>query len=135
MRANITGLTEAVEDNLVKGLYEAEITKVEHVESERTGSEGTQLTFRILDGPETDQGDPSQGRTILHTMWWPHSGMKDGGKFSRLQLRRACEAANVPFDETGFDEAAFEGAVVNIRIDLENYEDELRPRVRSIKPA
>lgn len=135
MRANIAGLPDAVEDNLVKGLYEAEVTKVEHTVSDRTGTEGTTLTFKILDGPDTEQGDPSQGRTLVHTMWWPHSGMKDGGKFSRVQLKKACEAANVALDETGFDEEDFEGAVVNIRVKLEEYEGEFRPRVATIQPA
>lgn len=135
MRANVSGLTEAVEDLLSRGTYEAEVTKVEHTKSERTGSEGTNLELTIQDGPETEQGEEPQGRRLYHTMWWPNPGMKDGGKFSRLQLRKACEAAGVQFDETGFDEDDFLGAVVGVVVKHEEYEGETRERVSKIIPA
>lgn len=133
MRANVGNLASYEEDQLVDGTYEVEVTKVEHKESERTGTEGTTLFMKVQDGPDLESGEPSQGQNLIMNLWWPNSGMKDGGKFSGIQLRKACEAAGVTFDETGFDEEDFVGAVVAAKVKNSEYNGETRPEVKSIR--
>jgi len=135
MRANVGNLANYEEEVFVKGVYEVEVTKAEATESDRTGSEGTTLHMTILDGPDLDSGEPSQGQKIITTLWHPNAGMKDGGKFAGRTLRKACEVANVKFDETGFDIDEFVGAIFNVRLKPEEYEGETRPVVKAFLPS
>lgn len=135
MRANVGNLAEAVEDNLVNGRFEVECVKVEHTVSDQKGTEGTTLFLKILDGPETDTGEPSQGQRLITTLWWGNAQMKDGGKFSRIQMKKACEAAGVQYDETGFEEEDFVGNVFAVKVKISEYEGETRPEVKAFYPA
>ena len=129
MRANVSDLRNFKEDALEKGTYEVEVTEAIQVIA-NSGSEGLRLTMRIIDGPDTRLGQPSQGKRISDTLWYPSAQMKDGGTYCGVRLRRACESANVPLDEDGtFAIEDWVGANVGVKVDLEDYEGVPRAKV------
>lgn len=134
MRGNVGNLGAYEEELLSPGKYEVEITKAEETESQN-GNSGLALSMTILDGPDTDAGESPQGKKLTTTLWYPHNGMKDKGKYSGLQLRKACDAVGSVYDDQGFDIEAFVNATVFVKVGLEDYEGETRPRVKTFLPA
>lgn len=131
MKANVGDLRRFEEDVLEKGTYEVEVVEAEEVTA-NSGSTGMRLKMRIIDGPDTSIGQPSQGRQLSDTLWYPSSQMKDGGQYSGLLLRKACEAANVPLNGEGrFEIEDWVGATVGVRVKLEEYDGNSRPKVSS----
>lgn len=128
MRANVGNLSSYEEDVLEPGTYEVEVTKTEETTA-NSGTIGVRLQMRVLDGPDTRLGAPSQGRTINDTLWYPNSSMKDGGNFAGVRLRKACDVAGVTHDETGFDIEDFVGTSFALKVKLEDYEGTPQTRV------
>lgn len=128
MRANVANLSSYEEDVLEAGTYEVEVTKVEEVTA-NSGTEGMRLSFRILDGPDTRLGAPSQGRALSDTLWYPNASMKDGGNFAGVRLKKACEIAGVTMDEKGFDCEDFLGTSFGVKVKLEEYEGTVNAKV------
>lgn len=135
MRANVGNLAEFDEGVMTGGRYQVEVTKVEHTVSDKKGTEGTTLFLRVLDGPEMDSGESSQGESLITTLWWPNNNMKDNGKYSRRLLKKACDAAGVTYDELGFVEEDFLGTVFDVKVAMGEYDGDPRPEVKTYYPA
>ena len=131
MRANVEGLGNYEEDLLAKGTYECEIVKAEIAET-RSGGHMLKLEALIQDGPETEQGESPIGQRLFPSLPHPDRSHKDGGTFAGIQLRKACEAAGVVYDDTGYDSEDFIGATVNVLVDHEEYEGEVRVRAKKL---
>lgn len=131
MRANVSDLRNFKEDALEKGTYEVEITEAVETTA-NSGSQGLRLTMRIIDGPDTRLGQPSQGKRLTDTLWYPNPQMKDSGNYCGVLLKNACEAANVPLNEEGiFDIDDWVGANVGVKVSLDEYEGIVRPTVNA----
>ena len=133
MRANVGNLGKYEEELFTNGRYTVEVTKVEHGQTSK-GGDTTNLFTKVLEGPEMDSGEPSEGQSIFIGLNWPDASHKDGGKMAGRMLRSACEAAGVRFDETGFDEEDFFGTTFDIGLKMETYEGEARPKVKKFYP-
>jgi len=132
MRANIN-LEDFQEVELTEGIYEVRCAAVEHRITTK-GGDATNLRLTIEDGPDTQNGDSPQGESVFTMLNWPNPTMKNNGRFAGIQLRKACEAANVPFTNGGFDEEDFLNATFAVRIKNEDYEGSLRPKVVDFMP-
>lgn len=131
MRGNVGNLGSYEEDLLSKGTYEVEVVKAT-IEETRNGGEMLKLEGLVQDGPETEAGESSIGQRLFAQFPHPSRSHKDNGRYAGVQLRKACEAAGVVFDDEGYEAEDFIGATVGFVVDHEEYEGETRVRVKRL---
>lgn len=101
-------ITDAEEPEVVDpDEYEVKVTDAQLEESKK-GDPMVHLTLDILNDKK---GDPvGHTRNIHEYMVFPNSeDDEDARNFKKLQIRRACEALGVPYDEQGFNVDDFFG--------------------------
>lgn len=134
MRGNVMNLDSYEEDLLSEGTYEGEIIKAEIADTSK-GGQMLKLEAIVQDGPDTEQGESPVGQRLFPTFPHPHESHKDRGRYAGIQLRKACEAAGVVIDETGYDSEDFVGSVVKLVVKHEEYEGAPRARVTRMLPV
>jgi len=117
------------------GLYEVMCASAEDTISQQKGTRGLSLDLVVVNGPTQADGSEPMGRHIFQTLWYPHSGMKDGGKFAGVMLREACECFGVRYDNTGFDNEEFLDRQGTIKTKIDNSGDQPRESVSKFYAA
>ncbi len=136
MRVDVSNLeTDGLPDPpLDVALYAGSILKHEWTKT-KTNDPMLSLDIEVIEGPVQENGADPQGRRVFDQLVLPQKTHKDGGKMARVRLNQFLTAAEIPFDDSGFDDDELDGKVVYFRTKQEPFEGEARHRVAKYVPA
>lgn len=128
-QVSIPNLGSYRNETLSPAIYTVEVVKAEDIVSQQKGTRGLALELMVVDGPDQPNGSQPMGKRIFDTLWYPHSGMKDGGTFAGVRLQDALACFGVLANGSTFDVDDFVGKQGTVKTQIDESGDQPREKV------